>query len=379
MAPKVCILTTVHSPFDTRIFHKQAKTLVKAGYDVALIAQHEKDEVVDGIKIIALHKPRNRFTRIFGLTWIAFFLALKQKADVYHFHDPELLPAGALLRLITKKSVIYDVHENVPKQLLNKFWIPKLLRYLIAFSYRLVERVSLVFISSLIIAEDSYLENYPHDSRVLAIRNYPILLPNENFSDRRFYSAKETYLLYVGGVSVIRGAFELIKTMHLLTIRGHEDIKLVVGGPFLPPALEQEISRAVVGYGLKDSIKFLGNIPYTKVSLLLSQSNIGLAILHPNPNYIESLPTKLFEYMMAGLPVIVSNFPLWRKIVEDNKCGLCVDPLSPEDIADAIEWLVSHPKEARHMGKNGRRIVEEKYNWEKEAKKLLTLYEGLLR
>ncbi len=96
---KVCILTSVHSLFDIRIFHKQAKTLAKAGYDVTLIVQHTRDEVIEGIKVIALPKPKNRFHRMIGLVFRVFRLALTQKADVYHFHDPELLPVGVLLRL----------------------------------------------------------------------------------------------------------------------------------------------------------------------------------------------------------------------------------------------------------------------------------------
>ena len=120
MSAKVCILTTVHPPFDTRIFHKQAKTLVQAGYDVTLIAQHGRDEVVDRVRIIALPKSRNRFTRIFGLTWRVFRLALRQQADVYHFHDPELLPAGLLLKLFTGKRVIYDVHEDYSQAIRTK-------------------------------------------------------------------------------------------------------------------------------------------------------------------------------------------------------------------------------------------------------------------
>ena len=121
-----------------------------------------------------------------------------------------------------------------------------------------------------------------------------------------------------------------------------------------------------------------GPVLHEKVSELLAQARVGVATLHPDPNYLGSLPTKLFEYMAAGLPVVASNFPLWKEIVEGNKCGLTVNPLDPEEIAHAIEYLINHPDEARRMGENGRQAVLEKYNWETEGKKLLALYEKLL-
>lgn len=114
MSVKICIITTVHSPFDVRIFHKEAKSLVKFGYDVPLIAQNNRNEVVDRIKIIALPKPKNRSMRILGLTWRVFYLALHQHTDVYHFHDPEIIILGIILKILGKK-IVYNVHEDYEK------------------------------------------------------------------------------------------------------------------------------------------------------------------------------------------------------------------------------------------------------------------------
>jgi glycosyltransferase involved in cell wall biosynthesis len=377
---KVCLLSTVHPPFDTRIFHKQAKTLAQAGYEVVLIAQHDRDEMVDGVKIVALPKPRNRFARIFGLTWRAFHLALRERAEVYHFHDPELLPIGVLLRIFTRAKVIYDVHENVPKQILNKFWLPPWSRKPLALAYKLVERFCLPFIDVIVIAEDSYIENYRGRNNVVAIRNYPIIAPLTHGSRNMAWAEPRSgfRLVYVGGVSKLRGALELIEAMKILTTKGYKDLTLSIIGPVTPTQFGEEITLLLRQYDLEARVQIPGPIPHEEVFDVLVRSHIGLAVLHPDPNYVDSLPTKIFEYMAAGLPVVVSNFPLWKEIVEGNRCGITVDPLDPKAIAQAIEYLLTHPEEARQMGENGRRAVEEKYNWEKEAEKLLALYKELV-
>jgi len=134
---KVCVITSAHPALNTRPFYKEAISLVKEGYDVIMIAQHNKNEVVDGVKIIALPKPKNRFYRMFVTTLNVFRLALKQKANVYHFHDPELIPIGLLLKFFTKAKVIYDVHEDYEAKILNKNWISSYFRKPIAIGFEI--------------------------------------------------------------------------------------------------------------------------------------------------------------------------------------------------------------------------------------------------
>jgi glycosyltransferase involved in cell wall biosynthesis len=382
MAHKICIITTVHPPFDTRIFHKQAKTLVQAGYDVTLIAQHDRDEVVEGVRIIGLPKPRNRFIRIFGLTWRAFRLALRQRANIYHFHDPELLLVGVLLKLFTGAKLIYDVHENVRKQILNKAWLPAWTRKLLSAFYVLIERICLPFIDKTIIAEDSYIENYHGRKNVVAVRNYPLLsyfvLRNEGVVWPYKMPENTFNVIYVGGVTRVRGSVELVKALQLVKLDGYQKVKLFLVGPVTSAGLKEDLEVFIQKHELKDYVYMPGSVSHEKVPGLLAQAHVGVAVLHPDPNYIESLPTKLFEYMAAGLPVISSNFPLWKEIVEGNECGITVDPLNPKKIAEAIEYLLNHPEERQRMGENGRRAVLEKYNWETESAKLLKLYEELL-
>lgn len=380
---RVCIISTVHPAFDVRIFHKQAKTLVRAGYDVTLIVQHNKNEVVDGVKIMALPKPRNRFTRIFGLTCRAFRLALRQEADIYHFHDPELLPWGTLLGLVARRKILYDVHENVRKQILNKTWLPLWGRRPASSAYVIIEKACLLFIDGIIIAEDSYVENYPGHKSIIAIRNYPLLSYLKTHTDTPTEKEKEAErnfkVAYVGGITRLRGVLELLNALRIVNTDGHQKVSLNLIGPVTPVDFKNEVDGLIRQHGLERDVFISGPVPHEKVFEILSQSHIGMAILHPDPNYLESLPTKLFEYMAAGLPVIASNFPLWKEIVEGNECGLTVDPLNRKEIAQAIEYLLDHPEVRQKMGENGRRAVLEKYNWGKEGQKLLALYTELLR
>jgi len=365
---RVVHLTTVHPPFDTRIFHKEAKTLVRAGYDVTLIAQHDGETVVEGVRVIGLPKPRNRFTRIFGLTGRAFRLALRQRASVYHFHDPELLLVGVLLKLPSKGKVIYDVHEDVPQQILTKRWIPAPLRRPSAFAFNFWEKLAARACDAVIVATEGIAEKF-QGLNPIVIHNYPDLwmLPSSSPLPK-----EGKVLVYVGGISKLRGAVEMVQALGYLD---HIDgLRLDLIGRFEPPALEREL-QALPGYR---HVRFLGWLPWAEAWQCAQSAAIGLVLFHPAPNHERSLPNKLFEYMAAGIPVIASNFSLWREIVEGNNCGLCVDPLNPKEIAKAIEYLLTHPEEARRMGENGRRAVEEKYNWEREGQKLLTLYGEVL-
>ena len=371
---KVCMLTSVHTAFDIRIFYRQARTLVKAGYGVTLVAQHDKDELVDGIRIAALPKPKNRLWRMLQ-TWRVFKLALKQKADVYHFHDPELIPIGVLLKLIASGKVIYDVHENVKAQILSKSWLPKAARGPLSIAYRLTEKLGVPFIDRIIIAQDSYAKNYKKYNNVVALRTYPVLSSIKLCSEVK--NSRPT-LIYIGGITEARGVLELVESVRLVKTK-HDNILLKLVGNIYPVSLEEKIHRLLDQFDLQHNICLTGKVKHQQIYNILPRCHIGMAILHPVPNYIESLPTKLFEYMAFALPVIASNFPLWKETVEGNSCGLSVDPLNPREIAKAAEYLIEHPDEASKMGENGRKAVVEKYNWETEGRKLIAVYENLLK
>jgi len=377
MPAKVGILTSVHPPFDTRIFHKQAKTLVRAGYDVTLIAQHDKDEVVDGVKIVALPKPRNRFTRIFGLTWRAFRLALRQQADIYHFHDPEILPWGWLLQKITQRPVVYDVHEYYADSILTKEWVPAFLRGPISKVVAKVEKMVAKRLAGVITVNRDMEDLFKKVNRnAITLHNYPSRSFVERFNDKP--QADYFTVIYIGGVSRDRGYQVMVDAMRI--VKGKEPrARCIIVGPMNKAGLPEMFLEREASLLQEGGIELTGEVPHQEISRLLSKATIGWYPVLPTPNYLKAIPIKIFEYMAARLPVICSDMGFAKEIIKEAQCGLLAEAGNPEAHAAAILYLLNHPEERRRMGENGRRAVIEKYNWDREAKKLLTLYEELLR
>ncbi len=362
---KICFLTSVHSAFDVRIFHKEAKTLVKAGYDVTLIAQHDKNEAVDGIRIIPLPKPKNRFERITRTACALFGLALRQKADVYHFHDPELIPAGIVLRLLGNK-VIYDVHEDVPQQILCKEWIGSTwIKKCVASIVHIIEQIG-VAVFTRVVAATPDIANKFNPSKTVLVRNLPIinLIENAKLLETR---KQKPVIIYTGGLSRIRGIKEIIKAMEFIG----DKAELWLLGKWENKEFERKCEE-LKGW---QYTKYLGLLPLSKVYRYTKAADVGISILYPTENYVTSLPIKAFEYMACRLPIVVSNFPYWRRIFE--KCALFANPNDPKDIADKILYLLDNSDKAKQLGDRGRQLIEEKYTWENESKKLLKVYEEL--
>ncbi|MCS7305981.1 MAG: glycosyltransferase family 4 protein [Thermoguttaceae bacterium] len=366
---KVVHLTTVHSAFDTRIFHKEAKTLQRAGHQVTLIAPQVKPQIIDGVKMVGLPKVRTRWERIFALAWYAFRQAIQQRAEVYHFHDPELLPVGVLLKRRTGAKVVYDVHEDVPEQMLSKDWIPSLLRRPLAWLFHRWEKWAAGRLDAVVVATEGIAQKFPAHQPIV-VHNFPDLRMWPNFP-RRDLQSRARMIVYAGGISRQRGAVEMVQAMEYLKFSGPVWLKLI--GKFEPLELCQQL-QSLPGY---QRVQHLGWLAPERVYEHLREADVGLVCLHPEPRYMVAWPVKLFEYMAAGLPVVVSDFPLWRQIVEGSGCGLCVNPLRPMEIAQAVDRLLSDPAEAQRMGQHGRQAVEQKYHWDLEAKKLLHLYETL--
>jgi len=365
---KICIITSAHPPFDIRIFYKEAKSLVRAGYDLTLIAQYDREEIVDGIRIINLQRPRNRIERMTNTVWSAFRKALEVDADIYHFHDPDLIPLGMLLKMLGHK-VIYDVHEDVPRQTLNKHYLPWIIRKPIAWAISVLEWFGAKVFNAVIPATPKIAERFPTHKTVV-VQNFPIVAELITFQTIP-YDQRALSFTYVGDISTIRGAVEMIHAFEFLN--GISGVRLELAGEFSPSSLEDEL-RALPMWAL---VNYHGQVSRARVSQIIGGVRAGLVLFHPLPNHIDAQPNKMFEYMSAGLPIIVSDFPLWRRIVNSVGCGLLVDPLNPRAVAEAMRWILDHPAEAEVMGQRGRKAVEQIYNWGVESVKLIELYKKL--
>jgi glycosyltransferase involved in cell wall biosynthesis len=293
-------------------------------------------------------------------------LARSIDADAYHFHDPELIPVALLLGRGGKR-VIYDSHEHLPQQILTKPWIAAPLRRPLARFAEIGERLAARLVSAVVTAEPYVRRRFTGAAaRTVTVNNFPMLdeFPATNLD----WEARDLAVCYAGAITELRGAREMVEAI------ARTDSRLLLAGRFDPPSLARDLSNDA-GWSQVD---FMGHLSREDLARTLARARAGLVVLHPIPNYVEANPTKMFEYMSAGIPVIASNFPAWRSIVDRHECGICVDPGSPEEIAAAIRWILANPGEAQRMGENGRLAVERLYNWGAERRMLLGLYEELV-
>jgi glycosyltransferase involved in cell wall biosynthesis len=372
---KNCIITSSHPPFDTRIFQKECRSLVDAGFDVTLIAPAEKGvSVVEGVKVIGFGKLISRWQRIINL-FIISKMALQQKVDIYHIHEPELLLLLPLLKIFRHKSkFIYDVHENYRSAITSeeKHWLPRPMKGIIA---PLLEKAEKFFSRrvDLVIAASSDIEANFTGCRATSIRNFVSMrIINDVINEKKEKEKdKIREIVYTGSMTRTRGIKEIVKSLEL--IDPEFSVGLTMSGKFHDPALQKEVEK-LPGY---NKVLLLGWVPkYEDMLRRVVNSDAAMICFHPDPNLDDAVErsNKLFEYMGLGLPIIVSNIPAWSEIVARHKCGLVVNPLDPRDIAEKLNYLFKHPDEARQMGINGREAVIQNYQWENEARKLVASY-----
>ena len=365
---RICHLTSVHPINDVRIFVKECSGLAANGYDVTLIACGNTGftDVSNGVKRISLNIPvKNRWQRISKRGKAIYHTAVKIDAELYHFHDPELLPVGRRLKKNGKK-VIYDAHEDLPKGILAKGWVPIYLRKILSFFAKSVENFYVRHLDGVVTV------NNPIRDRFLTVNKKVIICSNfaslREFSDVPDWGNGRNKICYIGGISKIRGIIQVLQAIE------KSDIELELAGNISSPKLEQELKK-MVGWG---KVNYHGVVSRSDLKNIFNSSLAGLVIFLPLQHNRDASPNKIFEYMAAGLPVIASNTPFAEQIILPSRSGICVNPLNPDEIAQAIKFLISNPEKAKEYGRNARIAFEEKYNWEIEEKKLLGLYSTIL-
>jgi glycosyltransferase involved in cell wall biosynthesis len=341
------------------------RSCVDHGHDVKLVvADSQGLEIEAGVSIVDVGKPRGRLDRVNRTAHHVFIAASALNGDLYHLHDPELIPIGLKLKRRGKR-VVFDSHEDFPLQILGKSYLTKSVRRVLSAGAALYERWACRQLDGVIAAtpriRDKFLRIHP---RTIDVCNFPIL---GELSTGQDWSLKASDVCFVGGCERIRGIVQLCTALTLVD----EDVRLNVCGRFCETSVEDEV-KSMPSWA---KVKHYGHADRTTIRDVFQRSVAGLVTLHPVPNLVDALPVKMFEYMSAGLPVIASDFPLWREIIAGNNCGLLVDPLRPDQIARAIAELVRNPLKAKLMGENGRRAVEERFNWASEAGKLMAFYE----
>lgn len=367
---KVVHMSSAHRIDDVRIFHKECRTLASSGYEVVLIATGDYQGVCDGVRIRSVAPAKSRFERMTRTARQVWDIAMQEDAQLYHFHDPELMWIALDLRHRNKR-VIYDVHENLPAQVMSKHWIPSALRPLVSAACRSAERLGGAAVDAIVAANRSVERRFPKDKTIL-LGNYPLrgeyVLPNATP-----YLERGNTAIFIGVISAIRSAREMVDAIAMMPDDLSCDLWLV--GEIVPRDLETGL-RERSGWS---QVKYVGWQPRAAVAQLLDRARIGLVLAYPVPNHIEAHPNKLFEYMSAGIPVVCSDFRAWRDIVEGHGCGIVANPCEPESIAQAIQWLLTHPTQAAQMGARGQKAVNDTLNWETESRKLLRMYEQLLQ
>lgn len=365
---RVCHLTSVHSRYDIRIFLKECRSLENAGYEVFLIVADGKgDEIRDNVSIIDVGRYKSRLERMLKITRLIYKKAEQLNADIYHFHDPELIPTGLKLKGHNKK-VIYDMHEDVPKQIMLKkyIWLP--LRYISAKLFSLYQKYSISKLDVTVVPQPTMVDTYSFLGKTELVENFAFSNDIEfrDFSERKY---NKLVLCHAGGLTIDRG---IINMLELACLLDDSDEFYLAGR--INPVDAKEI-KAHRGW---KKVKYLGELPSEDVNELYRKSNLGVILYNNVGQYGLSYAIKLFEYMSYGLPVIMPNFGEWIKFNKINKCGINVDVKSHEELHSALNMIRSGSSDIKNMSLNGHTVFIEKYSWNFAEEKLIRFYKELV-
>lgn len=366
----VCHVTSAHSRYDGRIFLKQCSSLAKNNYKVTLLCCDTlDDEVKNKVNIVSINKQFSSLRdRIFNSKRMLKKMCLEINADIYQFHDPDLLSLALYMKR-KGKVVIFDSHEDYPSLFLEKQSIPVFLRKCLSSVYSLYEKHVFKKIDGVICVADYQLDRIKRiNSNAVIITNYPII--DNDFKKNK--SVKNT-LCFAGGVRADWNHDTVIKA-----IEDIDDVKYMVAGSY-----KESYLKTLKSYKGFEKVEFLGKLDKKGVKDLYSNSNVGIALCSYRPNTCYKKGslgnTKIFEYMMYELPVIFTDFDVFKNILKEGKFGIPVNPYDSKEVEAALRCLLDNPKIAKEMGAIGRKLVVEKYNWEAQAKILIKFYNDVVK
>lgn len=367
---KVCHMTSAHPRYDQRILYRECVSLYDAGYDITLLVNDEmENETIKGVNIKSTKRnfKGKRFKRMLSGVNEIYKMAKKEDADIYHFHDPELMRIATRLKR-KGKVVVYDSHEIYYLQIKEKNYLPKLIRNLIAKIYVWYENYVLKRIDGVIFpVKTDKIDFGSKTKRVAYVNNMP---RNDELPSIQEKNSIEQCLCYTGGLTYARGIYQLAEAAHIA------GIPLYLAGVFE----SDEFKNKILGNNEDNMVRYLGVLSREEVYRLYQKCTIGVSTLLKIGQYaiMDNLPTKVYEYMAIGLPVILSDIPYNRSVIEEYGIGMLVNPDQPEDIAEKITYLLAHPDEMKAMGEKGKQLVLTEWNWSKEEEKLLWLYKEIL-
>lgn len=385
MPLKIAMLLT--NPFrpDPRVL-KEAESLAALGHEVTVIcwdraAELQAEETLpSGARILRVQNVRSAYgvgpRQLLRL--LRFWRAARRmlghcRPDLVHCHDFDTLPAGLWWRGFRRRPVVYDAHEYYAD--MCKPQLRGVSGALLYHLIRLIERLAARMASAIVTVDENLGAIYRGlHRRVIIIGHYPRRALALNSAP--VFTRGELTLLYVGRLSVDRGLLIYAELVRALRQQGLP-ARLRLAGAFNSSLEEAQFRQRCEN--LQHAVELIGWVPYRDVPALLREADVGLALLQPEPYYVAAIPVKLFEYMAAGLPVLISNFPAVAEIVKASDCGALLDPTDVAAAAERVRHWWEHREEARRLGENGRQAVLQKYNWEELMQRLAQVYEQLTK
>ena len=368
MAKRAVHFSSVHIWSDTRILVKECQTLSEAGYETHLVCAKGENPKHAGVHFHLIENYKgSKLWRMFFVTAKVYRTAMNLKGDVYQFHDTELLPWALLMKWRGKK-VLYDVHENVPGDIMSKQYLPRFVRSAVAACAGMLQLLVAKRLSGVICATDYIAQRFRLTCpKCIVVNNYPRL--NELSGNNMVPAARENAVIYVGDITYSRGIIEMLDALALLP-----GVVLHLAGKMSDAGIEEKLKT----HKAWPQVVYHGFIDRKKFAALASVCKAGMVTILPVPNHIHSQPNKLFEYMSASLPVIASDFEVWQPLVVDEGIGFCVNPGDADAIVACINQLMTNDELVKQLGTKARKLIEEKYQWDREAEKMLRFYDEII-